>query len=532
MNKYKVLLCDDEPEVIEAIIERLDWDGMGYEIPVHAKNGVEALEKCEELKPDVIMTDINMPYKNGLELAKEVKRSYPNTKIIIFSGYDDFEYAKEAIHLSCEEYILKPIDREELKKVFERIHGILDQEKDERTNVLKLEAYYKASLPALQESFLSTLMEGNVPEDDFEDCLVNYDLHFKGPQYVVCVIHTSTRKIPEDMTPMLCALSVRKLAEEQCRKNSEVFFTYLGNTCAIASVENEKQVRQLTDDMDRFARLVYTSMKIVVTVGVGQVVDSVAQLPVSYAGARKAVSYRVLYGTIKAINIEEVSPLEKEEAKDIEDIDLLDVFKKIRLNDSDELKEAVHTFIETSHSHMETMQDYRFFVMDIMTALYRFAKNNHLSTSELFTGSEDIYQYASRIEKRDLEDSLLNQCKILQTLLNESRNTTTRSFVTKAKEYANDNYSDETLSVETICRELGVSAAYFSTVFKKETGQAFIQYLTDIRMQKAAELLCEKDMKTYLIAKKVGYSDPNYFSYVFKKKFGVSPSKYKTGENA
>ena len=143
-----------------------------------------------------------------------------------------------------------------------------------------------------------------------------------------------------------------------------------------------------------------------------------------------------------------------------------------------------------------------------------------------------IYQYASRIEKRDLEDSLLNQCKILQTLLNESRNTTTRSFVTKAKEYANDNYSDETLSVETICRELGVSAAYFSTVFKKETGQAFIQYLTDIRMQKAAELLCEKDMKTYLIAKKVGYSDPNYFSYVFKKKFGVSPSKYKTGENA
>ena len=85
MNKYKVLLCDDEPEVIEAIIERLDWNGMGYEIPVHAKNGVEALEKCEELKPDVIMTDINMPYKNGLELAKEVKRSYPNTKIIIFS---------------------------------------------------------------------------------------------------------------------------------------------------------------------------------------------------------------------------------------------------------------------------------------------------------------------------------------------------------------------------------------------------------------------------------------------------------------
>ena len=530
MNKYKVLICDDELDVVDAIIAKLDWEAMGYEIPQHASNGIEALERCETFKPDILMTDINMPYMNGLELTKEVKKTYPNMKVIIFSGYDDFEYAKEAIHLSCEEYILKPIDKEELKKVFERIHGVLDTEVDERTNILKLESYYKDSLPALQESFLSALIEGNILEEQISSDLVNYDLHFKGPKYVVIVMHASNSRVPEGMTHMLCNLQVRKIAENKCKNFDEVIFSYLSNTCAIANIENEDQIIELTDVMDRFCRLVYTSTKVVVTVGIGQVVDSLSQLPVSYNSARKAVTYRVLYGRGKAINIKEVAPLEKEEVKDLEDINLLDVFKQVRLNDAVTLKKVVHTFVEKNQSHMENMQDYRFFVLDIMTALYKFAKNNHVSTIELFSDEEDIYQFASRIEKNDIEETLFNQCLHLQKLLNERRNTSSKSFVIKAKEYANDNYGDETLSVETICRELGVSAAYFSTVFKKETGQAFIQYLTDIRMQKAASLLCEKDMKTYIIAKQVGYNDPNYFSYVFKKKFGVSPSKYKSGE--
>ncbi len=532
MNKYKVLICDDEPEVIETIIAKLDWNALGYETPTHANNGIEALEKCEEIKPDVIMTDINMPYMNGLQLAKEIKESYPNMKIIIFSGYDDFDYAKEAIHLSCEEYILKPIDKEELKKVFERIHNILDTEVDERTNILKLESYYKESLHALQESFLSTLMEGSVLKEDIESNVINYDLHFKGPKYVVLVIHASASKVPENMTHMLCNLQVRKIAEKNCTNYGEIFFMYLGNTCGIACIENEEQLIELTDEMDRFSRLVYTSTKVVITVGIGEVVDSLSALSTSYAGARKAVTYRVLYGRGKAINIKEVAPLEKEEVEDLEDINMVDIFKQVRLNDSEALKKVVHTFIVKNETHMANMQDYRFFVFDIMTALYKFAKNNHVSTLELFGNNEDITQFVSRIEKKDLEDTLLNQCYNLQALLSERRNTSTRSFVVKAKEYVNDNYGDETLSVDTICRELGVSTAYFSTVFKKETGQAFIQYLTDVRMQKAIELLCEKDMKTYIIAQLVGYNDPNYFSYVFKRKFGVSPSKYKAGENS
>lgn len=531
MNKYKVMLCDDEQDAIEAIIAKLKWEELGYAIPVTASNGIEALEKCEEYKPDVVMTDINMPYMNGLELARQLKQQYPNIKIIIFSGYDDFEYAKEAVHLSCEEYILKPIDREELRKVFERVHTTLDTEYDERTNIDKLQSYYRESLPALQENFLTSLIEKSIPAKQIPTYMQNYALHLDGPKYAVVVIHTSTTHVPEGMTSLLCNLSVRRMAEEECHHlYQEVFFTYLGNTCMIVNIPDEKIITSLTDAMDRFCRLAYTSLKAIVTIGIGQVVDSVENLSQSYEGARNAVSYRVLYGTGKAINICEVAPEKMEDSEEMEDTDLHEVFKKIRVNDAQGLEQAIHTFITESEPHMTNIQDYRFFVMDIMTALYRFARNNHLSTSDLFAKKGDVYQYASKIEKKDLEASLYRECLEVQKRLNESRTNSTRSFVVKAQEYANENYPDETLSVDTICRELGVSAAYFSTVFKKETGKAFIQYLTDIRMNKAAQLLCEKDRKTYVIAKEVGYSDPNYFSYVFKKKFGVSPSKYRSGE--
>lgn len=110
------------------------------------------------------------------------------------------------------------------------------------------------------------------------------------------------------------------------------------------------------------------------------------------------------------------------------------------------------------------------------------------------------------------------------------RQDTTKSFVTRAIEYVKENYGNKDLSIETICGYLGVSAAYFSTVFKKETGKTFINYLTDYRMEQAVERLLTKDEKTYIIAEQVGYSDPNYFSYVFKKQFGVSPSKYKAAK--
>lgn len=151
MERYSVLLVDDEEDVVQVIMKKLDWEHMGYRIVGYARNGVEALEMAEELQPDVVMTDIKMPYMDGLTLCRKLKKLYRTIKMIIFSGFDEFEYAQEAIKAEVEEYILKPVNSNELRDVFERIKRHLDEERDEKRNIDKLRKYYMDSLPVLQE---------------------------------------------------------------------------------------------------------------------------------------------------------------------------------------------------------------------------------------------------------------------------------------------------------------------------------------------------------------------------------------------
>lgn len=180
MNLYSVLLVDDEEEVYSVIMKKLDWEAMGFRIAGYARNGVEALEMAEEIQPDVVMTDIKMPYMDGLTLSKKLKELYQKIKIIIFSGFDEFEYAKEAIKIEAEEYILKPINSNELREVFERIRTNLDRELDEKRNIEKLRAYYMESLPVLQENFYTSLIEGRIPASEIEKYLKQYQIPWSG----------------------------------------------------------------------------------------------------------------------------------------------------------------------------------------------------------------------------------------------------------------------------------------------------------------------------------------------------------------
>jgi len=249
MNQYTVLLVDDEEEVFQVIMKKLDWESMGFSIAGYARNGVEALEMAEELQPDVVMTDIKMPYMDGLTLCKKLKELYQKVKVIIFSGFDEFEYAKEAIKIEAEEYILKPINSNELREVFERIKVNLDKELDEKRNIDKLREYYMESLPVLQENFYTSLIEGRIPESQIEKYVQNYQINLTGPYYVVTVLHISTTN-PENVPidPFLLTVSVKKLAEEQLTEKWNCrTVTYLGDILVIAQLSDVDSVTHFTD---------------------------------------------------------------------------------------------------------------------------------------------------------------------------------------------------------------------------------------------------------------------------------------------
>lgn len=527
-EKYKVLLVDDESDVAQVISRKLNWNELGFEEPTICSNGLEALDAAEKNRPDVVMTDITMPYMNGLELAHKLKDQYPNIRIIIFSGYDEFEYAQEAIHIQAEEYILKPIDSDKLKDVFIRIKEGLDKEFDEQQNISKLESYYKDSLPTLQESFYSSLIENKIPSDKLDYYVNNYQINLNSPYYCAVILHVSTHTLKEELNPLYLSVSIRKLAEEKLNdKWNGKFFNYQDNVVMIAQLNEENDIKQLTDDCDKFTRLCESVAKAIVTIGVGNVCSSLLDISRSYEGARLAISYRALYGTTKAININEIEPEKSTKPITIETESLHEVFKRIRIYDRESLDSAIDVFLNETTSSLTKVLEFRFYVMQLVSEMYSFASENKLELDQLFTSYHDIITQIEKLELKDLSEWMHDLCHKMQDMVNEKRTTTTKNFIIKAMDYVSEHYSDSNLTAESLCNYLNVSYAYFSTVFRKETGKTFTNYLTETRMNKAVDMLLNQNEKTYIIAHDVGYTDPNYFSYVFKKTFGVSPNHFK-----
>ncbi len=529
MNKYTVLLADDEEEVIQIIIKKIDWDGLGFSVIGYANNGVKALEMIEEFQPDVVMTDIRMPYMDGIELAGHIKADFPATRVLFFTGFDEFEYAKEAVHLEVEEYVLKPVNSTELSGVFSQLKVKLDKEISEKRNVEVLQKYYMESLPLLQAEFYASLIEGRIEECELQKYLEDYQLSLPGPFFCCLVIHTSSEQVPENINPVLVSASIQKQANERLAEKWDAkCFSYLGNTILMAQLKSESEVPELTDECDRFCKYALRIIGAVVTIGIGKVCNKLAGMQQSYKSAREAVSYRAIYGTSRSINMKEIIPQKTAHPVISNDAVLSNLFKAIRVGSEEDVAKAARQYMCQIIFPKNSLQQHHIYIMELISTLYNFSVNidigmedfpgniNELYTSLLDTGPDALREWLERTSL-SLREKLIT-----------ARNKSTKSFVNQAVEYVHNNYADEELSLDSVCSELGVSNSYFSTIFKKETGKPFISYLTDYRMDKAVEMLVGTNEKSYIIAKNTGYTDPNYFSYVFKRRFGVSPSKYRT----
>lgn len=528
MERYKVILVDDEAEVIDMIEKKIHWNDLGFEVAGSATNGVKALELVEKLQPDVVLTDIKMPYMDGLELSRRLNREYPNIYIMLCTGFDEFEYAKEAVHLEIKEYMLKPVNATELSESLTNLKHTLDREREEKLNVKKLNDYFQEVLPKLQSNFFISLIEGRVEKQDYERFLQAYQVDMKGPLFGCVIFHTSENHVPEGMNPLLLSMSVeREIKQRLMDQWNCLEFIYMGNTLLILELDAEDQITQITDACDRFCRWAYRIMGAVVTAGIGTVCDSLYEISLSYERAREAVSYRVLYGTKRAINIGEIVPKEQIKPVQSEESRMQTLFRAIRIGDSTEIERAAHGEMEKLHKNTETMSQYNLATMEIVSGFFKFCTDNSLDFNKISGNMQNIYEKVSQMDESSLTAWIVQMSETISEKLKCARNSSARRLIVEAQNIVKERYMEADISLDEICTVLGVSNSYFSSLFKKEAGKSFISYLTDYRMDIAAEMILNTDEKSYTIAEKVGYLDANYFSYVFKKKFGVSPSKYR-----
>ena len=521
MDNYKVILVDDEEEVIEAIKNRIFWEQLDLQIVGSATNGVKALELVEKLQPDIVITDIKMPYMDGLELSRRLNDEYRNVHVIIFTGFDEFEYAKEAVHLEVDEYMLKPINAIELSECLNRVKNSLDKEREEKLNVQKLENYFNDVLPIIQTNFFVSLIEGRVNESEYEKFLQVYKIDLKGPYFCCAVFHTSENNVPEEMS-VEREIKARIVKKFKCRE-----FIYLGNTVLIIELESKEDTVELTDVCDKFCKWVNRVIGAVVTAGIGMVCDTILNINNSYDGAREAVSYRVLYGTKRAINIDEITSNKQNMGLQSEETKMHELFKAIYLGNEQAIEDATNREVDRIHSNSNTVSQYKLYTMEMVGGFYRFCENNFIDFNDFLGEMSNPYEKVPKMDESILKKWIVKVSIEIGKKLKNVRNSKSRRLINDAKNIVADRYMEEDLSLDKVCSIMGVSNSYFSSIFKKEMGISFVSYLTDYRMDVAARLILDTNEKSYKIGEMVGYIDANYFSYVFKKKFGISPSKYR-----
>lgn len=531
---YRLLLVDDEEEVRTSIMQKIDWEKTGFAVVGDAENGQDALEKIEQLEPDLVLTDIRMPYMDGLALATRIRQLRPSIKIIIFSGYDDFEYAKEAIKLNIIEYILKPVNVEELTEILLRIKDTLDNEVAQLRDVHSLRESFVKNLPILRENFLNNLIRGCVKESQIPSLLKEYRLDVgNAHSWMVAQITIDHASQKNNENPLaqeegLIPLSIKRLLDthlSSCCKY--VSFHMSSGLCAVIGMDNLAQMTEIINVFNEICRESRRILEQALIIGIGQPCSSLACIEKSYREAHEALGYRTIAGAGDVIYIADVEPgnsatlhLDSKAEADLVSVIKFGIHENI-VNCGQEIAGRM----KGVRLHESQHQAY---IISVMNVLLQIVQRYELDEQEIFGQRADYYEMLLAIrDADDLEKWLRETSLKISANLTCERQDNTQNMIRAAKKYIRENYTNSELSLEMICGYLHISTTYFSTVFKREVGESYTSYLTRIRLEKAAELLSITQEKTYIIAKEVGYDEPNYFGYVFKKKYGVSPNRYR-----
>lgn len=535
MNLYRIILVDDEEEVRKGIIRKINWEDAGFQVVGDAENGEDALEKIENLEPDVVLTDIKMPYMDGLTLTEKIRQKYPSMKVLIFSGFDDFEYAKRAIKLNVTEYILKPVNVEELTLILKRIKHNLDEEIEQKRNVNLLRENYKNSLPIIREHFLNDLVQGNVRPELIEEKLAEYNLPLtKARKWVVAAIRMELKTSEEQKTlslheeEELIPISVRELVKEKLEEYCRfVLFNASSELVMLAAIDTTNTQTGLIDVLGDICKETRRILEVPVTIGIGHSCTQLREITHSFQSALNALGYKAIIGSGSTIYINDVEPLHYGKLL-FDSKDESELTAVIKFGPREKIKDVVQDILTRMDDAKVHVRQYQVYCLSVMNAIIRLTQQYDLNLPEVLSADGSFQDLTKTMQNREeFNQWLLASSLSINHAISRERDNTTRTIINKAKQYIMDNYQNPDLSVEMICRQLHMSPAYFSTIFKKETGQAYIAYLTEVRLNKAVELLNTTDDKTYIIASKVGYQEQNYFSYVFKKRFGISPTKYR-----
>ncbi len=534
---YKVIVVDDEAEIREGIIRKIPWSDLGYHVVGDAENGIDAFELAEMTQPDVVISDIKIPFMDGLTLASRIHEINLSTQVIIISGFDDFDFARRAVSLNVVEYLMKPINAEELSETLRKLKTKLDQERSQQRDMKNLKELFDTHLPVLREQLIQELLSGNTDEEYLQHRIdsLKIDLQVDANHpLAVAYIGESAKNNEEDPQKQLrtdralLPFFIKQTVDEMLAKNYSIQSFVRGEGVVLFVPMNRgSDVVRLVRDLNTLCQFVRSVLWQGICAGVGSTVKSLSALGQSYQEASTAYLHSAFLGKQQALFIGDIEPIQAKEFPFTKN-DWHDLSLAITMQPSEQLELMIDQLFLRLSGFTWNKRQIQELGLEILTGLLQLMRSYELDEDTVFDKDSNlIEEVAACLLLTDLERWTRRACLRTSEEVRLLRKSSADRLANEAKNYVRNHFSDPNLSVETVCSVLHVSPAYFSTTFKKQTGQSFVSFLTEVRMNEAKRLLETTDEKTYVITSKVGYLEANYFSYAFKKQFGISPTRYR-----
>ncbi len=524
---YRFLIIDDEPFVREGMAENIDWAAHGFQLVAACRDGREGMAAIEEHEPHVILSDICMPFVDGLELASFVAERYPATKTLLLTGYDDFHYAQEAVRLQVRDFLLKPVTATELRRRIDALREELDAEQNRSRQLERVRVQAQESLPLLRERFLHRLVRGALTAEQRDQRIELLGLALPGPWYCALLCDPDNVESEQELTELAVQNLVADVAEEDGL--AVAFATARGNAALIVCERNAAATEAHALELgELIADRVIHELGITASIGIGQAVGEISRVQASYRGARQALEHRLVAGPNRITTLPQAGAAPPDAAPAHTGALRSQFARGLRTGSQAEAESAlgalVHSLKESGCGVELCTEQMHRLLAESLSALEA-AGVEYRSLPAL---GENAFSELARIKTlQEMKVWFTRVAGEVREVINSSRSNHSRSKASEATEYIDQHFGRADLSLSQICKALAVSKSYFSSLFKEHTGKTFVEYLTALRMDHAKELLATTDLKGYEVANHVGFSDAHYFSLTFRKQVGCSPTEYR-----
>jgi two-component system response regulator YesN len=532
----KMVIADDETLVREGIRNIINWKDYNITIVGEATEGKEAYDICLKLKPDILFTDIRMPFMDGLEVTRKLKLENQDIKVIIFSGIQDFAYAKSALDVSAEGYILKPLEISELKDVVNKVVGKIELEKTNKKKMQELRDQLKENIIAANEKFLRNLLLGAFTSGkEIEEKLEYFNNPFKSNENIIVSALTIDdyayiKQTYAEKDRQLLEFAVANVIDEIINSKTKGISICINENqfISIFNWEEEKLCR-LSDIFDEITLKLDALLNISVSVGISRSVSNVLDIPIGFKDCVSALQYKFYTGKNSILNITDIN----ENYSEIEYIDFYEIETKlinsVKVGDILETQGiAKDIFKKLKSNNMYKMDYIQCICSEIILISSRTIYELGESLNDIIQDKTKILDTIQNIENIFvLEEYMTDILRKLAEYFSKKHIRKNDKIVLDIKRLICSQYMKD-ISVNKIAQMVYLSPNYISLIFKRETGVTITDYLTSIRIDRAKELLKDTELLIQQVSEMVGYEDASYFSKVFKKITGIHPLKYRS----